>query len=173
MVHPTTGNASFAEGLRLYRGLNLGHSAKTLFAEGQPQEPSAKTGPRQRGLLPKAWPSAKKGALGKVGPLGHGGQEPVRLCRGLSVRPSAKFFFKKNSVFVPIFFITGLCRGPPLPRAPCLALDKDPLCRGPRQRFFIFLFFEPIFCAVLKYVIFEPKFKIWSNFDLFKYIFLV
>ena len=28
----------------LCRGPNLGHSAKTLFAEGQPQEPSAKNG---------------------------------------------------------------------------------------------------------------------------------
>ena len=32
----------------LCRGLNLGHLTKTLFAEGQPQEPSPKTGPRQR-----------------------------------------------------------------------------------------------------------------------------
>ena len=50
----TTGNAFFAKSLRLCRGLNLEHSAKTLFAEGQSQEPSAKTifaegrDPRQR-----------------------------------------------------------------------------------------------------------------------------
>jgi hypothetical protein len=30
----TTGNACFAEGLSLCREPNLGHSAKTLFAEG-------------------------------------------------------------------------------------------------------------------------------------------
>ena len=45
-----TGNAYFAEGLRLYRGPNIGHSAKRLFAEGQTKEPSANNGPRQRGL---------------------------------------------------------------------------------------------------------------------------
>ena len=43
-----TGNPSFAEGFWVCRGLDLGHSAKALFAEGQPQEPSAKIGPRQR-----------------------------------------------------------------------------------------------------------------------------
>ena len=48
LAYVTTGNACFAEGLRLCRGPNLGHSAKALFAEGQPQEPSAKNDPRQR-----------------------------------------------------------------------------------------------------------------------------
>jgi hypothetical protein len=35
----TTGNAAFAEGFRLCRELNIGHSAKTLFVEGWPKEP--------------------------------------------------------------------------------------------------------------------------------------
>ena len=43
----TTGDVLFAEGFWVCRGLDLGHSTKGVFAEGQPQEPSAKLGPRQ------------------------------------------------------------------------------------------------------------------------------
>ena len=72
----TTGTACFAEDLRLCRGPNLGHSAKTLFAEGQTQEPSAKNGPRQRGLC-RGYDPRQRQVLGKS-----------NLYRG--PRPSAK-----------------------------------------------------------------------------------
>jgi len=76
----TTENVCFAEGLRICRGPNLEHSAKTLFAEGQPQEPSAKNGHRQIKSLPRA-AALGKDALGKLGPLGHGGHSRQALPR--------------------------------------------------------------------------------------------
>ena len=74
-VNFTTGNSNAAEGFPFCRGPDLGHSAKTIFAEGRP---SATRDPRQRLLrrgpdprqrnalgqgpsLPRAGPSAKKG----------------------------------------------------------------------------------------------------------------
>ena len=59
----------------LCRGLHFGHSAKGVFAEGQPQEPSAKIGPRQRNgprqnkSLPRArqiWPDGSRRPLASV-----------------------------------------------------------------------------------------------------------
>ena len=85
-------------------------------------------------------PVPRQRRLGKVSPFGHGDQGAVRLCQRLPIRPSAKFFLKKNQCSDPIFFITSLCRGPPLLRAPCLALSKASFAEGlrydPRQRFF-------------------------------------
>ena len=62
----TAGNPSFAEGFWVCRGLDLGHSAKALFAEGQPQEPSAKIGPRQRNGPRKIWPDGSRWPLASV-----------------------------------------------------------------------------------------------------------
>ena len=110
----TTGNACFADGMRLCRGSNLGHSIKTLFVEGQPQEPSAKNGSRQRMAIGKE-AFAEGTALGKdrptanqiftegrgprqrcprqIRPVGSRRPFPVKLCRGPPVRSSAKVFF--------------------------------------------------------------------------------
>ena len=145
----TTGNACFAEGLRLCRGPNLGHSAKTLFAEGQPQEPSAKNGPRQRGLCRGYDPRQRQAhgksnlcnALGKLGPLGHGGHFPSSFAEGHPLGPRQRFFFLCNEVIRQIFFKS-------LPRALDQDLGKDffktsssakfffinRLCRGPEAR---------------------------------------
>jgi hypothetical protein len=76
----TTGNVFFVEGLKLYREPNLGHSAKTLFAEGQPQKPSAKTDSRQRQALGKE-------NLSKLDPLGHGGWDPLGFNESRSLGP--------------------------------------------------------------------------------------
>ena len=65
IVEPT-GDGLFAEGFWVCRGLDLGHSTKGVFAEGQLQEPSANPGPRQNKSLPRA-------ALGKYGRMGHDG----------------------------------------------------------------------------------------------------
>ena len=92
----TTGNPSFAESFWVCQGLDLGHSAKALFAEGQPQEPSAKIGPRQRNgprqnkSLPREpsanWPSANMAVWVTVA-------TGVSLCQVLAVRHSAKIFY--------------------------------------------------------------------------------
>ena len=107
----------------------------------------------------------------QIWPVGSRRPKSVRLCRGPAVRPSAKFFY---SVFGPkkYFFINSLCRGlevrpsakGPLPRAPGLALGKDPLCR--RIIFYFFCFLSPIFFDATIHS-FEPKIKIWSNFDFY------
>ena len=134
----TTGNAFFTESLRLCRGRNLGHSAKTLFAEGQPQRPSAKSGPRQRVFtegyaLDKDKPSAKIVFAKGRGPrqiwsVGSRRTRSVRLCRGPAVRPSAKFVF-----FLPLCegYVLGPRQRPPLPRGEA----------RPSAKFFIFFVF--------------------------------
>ena len=136
-TYSTTGNACFAEDLKICRGPNLGHSAKTLFAEGQTQEPSAKNGPRQRGLCrgygPRQRQALGKDVLGKLGPLGHGGHFPSSFAEGHPLGPRQRFF---------IFF-------------------KKILCRGPRARpsAIFFCFFSPVFCGATIQC-FELNFKI-------------
>ena len=120
LVRPaiTTGNACFAEGLKICRGPNLGHSAKTLFAEGQTQEPSEKNGPRQRGPDPRQrqapgksnlcrGPRAEalgKDVLGKLGPLGHGGHFLSIFAEGHPLGPRQRFFFPVQPDYSAIFF---------------------------------------------------------------------
>ena len=125
--------------------------------------PSAKTGPRQIKSLPRA-AALGKDALGKLGPLGHGGHFPsnfaeghplgprqrfgkffLSLCRGPQTRPSAKIFLKP--VFGQIFFfINRICRGPETrPSAKkTFAEGQD----GPSAKIFYFYFFFGFFSPV-------------------------
>ena len=144
------------------RGLDLGHSAKALFAEGQPQEPSAKIGPRQKNgprqnkSLPRAQPSANWPSANMAGWVTAA--TGVSLCRVPAVRHSAKIFY--------FLFLNFLCRGPlakPLAKIPFAEGQARPsakifyfflnfLCRGPLARpsaKIFFLFFEPSFFVVL------------------------
>ena len=115
----TTGNACFAEGQ--ISGTRQRHSL-----------PRAKhRSPRQRTALGKE-AFAEGAALGKdrptanqifaegcsprqrcprqIRPVGSRRPFPVKLCRGPSVRPSAKVFFVCNQVIRQFFL--SLCRGP-------------------------------------------------------------
>ena len=102
----------------LCRGPNLGHSAKTLFAEGRQLRPSAKKSPRQRCLCRGPGPRQRT-------PLGK-----ETLCRG--PRPSAK-----TPSTILVYWVTAAEPRQPLPRANRQALGKDFLfyfykflCRG-------------------------------------------
>ena len=101
----TTGKAFFAEGLRLCRRPNLGHSAKIFFAEGRQLRPSAKKSPRQRSLCRGPGPRQRK-ALGKEA-----------LCRG--PWPSAK-----TPSAILVCWLTAAEPRQPLPRANRQALGK-------------------------------------------------
>ena len=72
-------------------------------------QPSAKTGPRQIKSLPRA-AALGKDALGKLGPLGHGGQIPSSFAEGHPLGPRQRFFFCETSFFGKFFL--SLCRGP-------------------------------------------------------------
>ena len=124
----TTGNACFAEGLMLCRGPNLGHSAKTLFAEGQAQEPSAKNGPRQRGLCrPTADQIFAEGrgprqrCPRQIRPVGSRRPFPSSFAEGHPLGPRQRFFSCETS-FSANFFLKKVFAEGPRP--------------GPRQRFF-------------------------------------
>ena len=153
------------------------------------ERPSAKIGPRQIKSLPRAAVLGKD-ALGKLGPLGHGGHSRQALpratrqalgkgfffcetsfsaiflkslCRGPQTRPSAKIFFEP--VFRPnFFFINRLCRGPEArPSA------KKPFAEGqarPSAKIFFLVFLAQFFCGATIHC-FELNFKIWANFDFF------
>ena len=131
----TTGDSLFAEGFWLCRGLDLGHSAKGVFAEGQTQEPSAKLGPRQRSLCRGPGPRQTKGPR-QNGRMGHGGhwRHSLPSARRQALGKDFLFFFKYSLLRAIgqalgkdfLFFFKYS-----LPRAIGQALGKDPLCRGP------------------------------------------
>ena len=80
--------------------------------------PSAKTGPRQIKSLPRA-SALGKDALGKLGPLGHGGHFASSFAEGHPLGPRQRFFFFLwNQLFRQNFFKS-------LPRALDQALGKD------------------------------------------------
>ena len=116
----------------LCRGPDTGALGKERPSAKRPLprvRPSAKTGPRQIKSLPRA-SALGKDALGKVGPLGHGGHFPSNFAEGHPLGPRqrfGKFFFKslprapdqalgkdflKTSFRPNFFFINRLCRGP-------------------------------------------------------------
>ena len=153
--HPmTTGNACFAEDLCLCRGPNLRHSAKTRASSRSPWQRLA----------------LGKDTLCKFGPLGHGGLSFLN-----------QLFGEVFSISIFLFFIYSRCRGPearawtktlfaegprpgPRQRTPLLSAS-----RGPRQRFFVFLFLSLIYLGNIIHC-FKLNFKIWANFD-YIYIF--
>ena len=138
----TTENPSFTEGFWVYRGLDLGHSIKGVFAEGQPQEPSAKLGPQQRGI-------GKETALGKI-----------NLCRGASVFAECPPSGTRQRFFI---FLNILCRGP-LARPSANIPFAEGQARPSAKIFFVF--WTQFFCgAIIHY--WKLNFKIWANFDFF------
>ena len=129
---------------------------KDTLCRGQPQEPSAKNGPRQRGIC-RGYGPRQRQAHGKSNlcrgprpsakmpsarPVGSRRPFPVKLCRGPPVRPSTKVFFSCATRLFGKFFFKSL------PRALDQALGKDffktsflanfffinRLCRGPEAR---------------------------------------
>ena len=91
----------------LCRGLATGALGKERPSAKRPLprvRPSAKTGPRQIKSLPRA------AALGKLGPLGHGGHFPSSFAEGHPLGPRQRFFFLCNQVIRQFFL--SLCRGP-------------------------------------------------------------
>ena len=99
----TTRNSFFTEGLSLCRGPNLGHSAKTFFAEGRQLRPWAKKSPRQRKALAKEFlcrgprPSPKtpsalaKDVLGNFSVLSNGSRALSAFAEGHPSGPRQRF----------------------------------------------------------------------------------
>ena len=65
--------------------------------------PSAKTGPRQIKSFPRTV-ALGKDALGKLGPLGHGGHFPSSFAEGHPLGPRQRFFFPMQPGYSANFF---------------------------------------------------------------------
>jgi len=126
------------------RGPNLGHSAKTLFAEGRQLRPLTKKSPRQR-------PSVKTPSAILV--YWVTAAEP----RQHLPRPNRQALGKDFLFFFANFFAEGLScsprQRPPLPRA----------MLGPRQRNYFFWIFESNFFRHKSHY-FKHNFKNGTNF---------